>query len=118
MWGSSLIHFPTIFLFLSKTFFFSASNIIPFALSTCPLALSCATEAYLSWMHFCSQKSKNSALVKFKPRSVMMLLGIPNQKMISWMNPIALAEVRVAIGLHPIHFVNLSIATSTCVYPP
>jgi hypothetical protein len=32
---------------LSKTFFLSASNIIPLALSTCPLALGCATEAYL-----------------------------------------------------------------------
>jgi hypothetical protein len=32
---------------LSKTFFLSASNIIQLALSTCPLALGCATEAYL-----------------------------------------------------------------------
>jgi hypothetical protein len=68
-------------------------------------------------MHFCSQKSKNYALVKFDPRSMMMILGISNLKMISWMNSTAFAEVRVVIGLYSIHFVNLSMATSTCVYP-
>jgi hypothetical protein len=34
------------------------------------------------------------------------------------MNSIALAEVKAAIGLYYIHFVNLSIDTIICVYPP
>jgi hypothetical protein len=49
-------------------------------------------------MHFCSQKSKNYALVKFDPRSMMMILGISNLKMISWMNSTAFAEVRVVMA--------------------
>jgi hypothetical protein len=83
------------------------------ALSTCPLALGCATDAYLIWMLFCSQKSKNSELVKLDPRSVMMLFGIPNLNIMSYMNSTALAEVREAMGLYSIHLVKLSIATST-----
>jgi hypothetical protein len=75
-YGSSLIHFPAGFLLLSNTFFLCASCTIPLALSTCPLALGCATDAYLIWMLLCSQKSKNSELVKLDPRSVIMLLGI------------------------------------------
>jgi hypothetical protein len=47
------------------------------------LALGCAIDTYLTWKHLCSQKSKNSVLVKFDPRFVMILLGIPNLKMIS-----------------------------------
>jgi hypothetical protein len=66
------------------------------------------------WMQFCSQKSKNSTLVKLDPKSVMMLFGISNLNIISWMNSTTLAEV----DLYYINFVNLSMATSTCVYPP
>jgi hypothetical protein len=58
-------------------------------------------------------ESKNSELVKFDPRSVMMLFGIPNLNIMSCMNSNALAEVREAMGLNYIHLVNLSIATST-----
>jgi hypothetical protein len=63
----------------------------------------------------CSQKSKNSELVKLDLRSVMMLFGTRNMKIISCMNYTALAEVKEAMGLYSIHFVNLSMATSTCV---
>jgi hypothetical protein len=49
-------------------------------------------------MLFCSQKSKNSKLVKLDPRSVMMLFGIPNLNIMSYMNSTALAEVREAMG--------------------
>jgi hypothetical protein len=82
-YGSSLIHFPASFSLLSNTFFLSASSIIPLDLSTFPLALGCATDAYLIWMLLYSQKSKNSELVKLDPWSVMMLLGIPNLNIIS-----------------------------------
>jgi hypothetical protein len=64
-------------------------------------------------MLFCSQKLKNSELVKLDPRSVMMLFGILNLNIMSYMNSTALAEVREAMGLYSIHLVNLSIATST-----
>jgi hypothetical protein len=63
-------------------------------------------------MLLCSQKSKNSELVKLDPRSVMMLFGILNMNIMSWMNSTAFAEVKEAIGLYSIHFVNLSMATS------
>jgi hypothetical protein len=72
----------------------------------------------LIWILFCSQKSKNYELVKLDPKSVMILFGIPNLKIMSCMNSIALAEVREAMGLNSIHLVNLSMATSTWVYPP
>jgi hypothetical protein len=61
----------------------------------------------------CSQKSKNLELVKLDPRSVMMLFGIPNLNIISYMNSTALDEVREAMGLYSIHLVNLSMATNT-----
>jgi hypothetical protein len=61
----------------------------------------------------CSQKSKNSELVKLDPRSVMMLFGIPNLNIMSYMNSTALVEVQEAMGLYSIHFVNLSMATNT-----
>jgi hypothetical protein len=64
-------------------------------------------------MLLCSQKSKNSELVKLDPKSVIMLFGIPNLNIISYMNSTALAEVREAMGLYSIHLVNLSMATST-----
>jgi hypothetical protein len=64
-------------------------------------------------MLFCSQKSKNSELVKLDPRSVMMLFGIPNLNIMSCMNYTALAEVKEAMSLNSIHLVNLSIATNT-----
>jgi hypothetical protein len=82
-YSSSLIHFHANFSLLSNTYFLSASSIIPLALSTCPLALGCATDAYLIRMLRCSQKSKNSELVKLDPKFVMMLLGIPNLNIIS-----------------------------------
>jgi hypothetical protein len=63
-------------------------------------------------MLFCSQKSKNSELVKLDPRSVMILFGISNLNIMSYMNSTALAEVKEAMGLNSIHLVNLSIATS------
>jgi hypothetical protein len=63
-------------------------------------------------MLLCSQKSKNSTLVKLDPKSVMMLFGIPNLNIISCINSTALVEVKEAIGLYSIHFVNLSMATS------
>jgi hypothetical protein len=53
------------------------------ALYTYPLALGCATDAYLIRMLCCLQKSKNSELVKLDPKSVMMVLGIPNMNIIS-----------------------------------
>jgi hypothetical protein len=53
----------------------------------------------------CSQKSKNSELVKLDPRSVMMLFGIPNLNIMSCMNSTVLAEVREAMGLYTIHLV-------------
>jgi hypothetical protein len=49
----------------------------PFALSTCPLALGCATETYLTAMQAFSQNSQNWFAVKFDPKSVMMVLGKP-----------------------------------------
>jgi hypothetical protein len=64
-------------------------------------------------MLFCSQKSKNSELVKLDPRSVMMLFGIPNLNIMSYMNSTTLAEVKEAMGFYSIHLVNLSIVTST-----
>jgi hypothetical protein len=63
-------------------------------------------------MLLCLQKSKNSELVKLDPRSVMILFGIPNLNIISWINSTAFAEVKEAIDLYSIHFVNLSMATS------
>jgi hypothetical protein len=63
-------------------------------------------------MLLCSQKLKNSELVKLDPRSVMMLFDILNLNIISWINSTAFAEVKEAIGLYSIHFVNLSMATS------
>jgi hypothetical protein len=98
---------------LVKYLFLSASSIILLALSTWPLALGCATDVYLIWMLLCSQKSKNSELVKLDPRSVMMLFSIPNLNIISWINSTTFAQVKEAIGLYSIHFVNLSMATST-----
>jgi hypothetical protein len=62
-------------------------------------------------MLLCSQKSKNLELVKLDPRSVVMLFGIPNLNSKSWINSTSLAEVKEAIGLYSIHFVNLSVAT-------
>jgi hypothetical protein len=50
----------------------------------------------------CSRKSKNSELLKLDPKSVMMLFGIPNLNIISFMNSTALAEVREAMGLYSI----------------
>jgi hypothetical protein len=82
------------------------------ALFTWPLALGCATDAYLIWMLLCSQKLKNFELVKLDPRSVLTLFGIPNLNIISWINSTAFAEVKEAIGLYSIHFVNLLMATS------
>ena len=64
-------------------------------------------------MLFCSQKSKNSELVKLDPRSVMILFGIPNLNIMSYMNSTTLAEVKEAMVLNSIHLVNLSIATNT-----
>jgi hypothetical protein len=64
-------------------------------------------------MLHCSQKSKNSELVKLNARSVMMLFGIPNLNIISCMNSTALAEVREVMVLYSIHLVNLSMATNT-----
>jgi hypothetical protein len=64
-------------------------------------------------MLFCSQKSKNSELVKLDHRSVMMLFGIPNLNIMFCMNSTALDEVKEAMGLNSIHLVNLSIATNT-----
>jgi hypothetical protein len=64
-------------------------------------------------MLFCSQKSKNSELVKFDPKSVMILFGIPNLNIMSCMNYTSLAEVKEAMGLNSIHLVNLLIATNT-----
>jgi hypothetical protein len=46
-----------------------------------------------------------------------MLLGTPNQYMISLMSSIALATVMEVAGFTLIHFVNLSIATKICVNP-
>jgi hypothetical protein len=43
----------------------------------------------------------------------MMLFGIPNLNIMSYMNSTALAEVKEAMGLNSIHLVNLSIATIT-----
>jgi hypothetical protein len=37
----------------------------------------------LIWILLCSQKSKNSEMVKLDPRSLMMLFGIPNLNIIS-----------------------------------
>jgi hypothetical protein len=82
-YGNCLIHFPANFALLSNTFFLSASSIISLALSTYPLALGCATDTYLMRMLRCSQKSKNSKLVKLDHRSVIMLLGISNLNIIS-----------------------------------
>jgi hypothetical protein len=42
----------------------------------------------------------------------MMLFSIPNLNIIYWINSIAFAEVKEAIDLNSILFVNLSMATS------
>jgi hypothetical protein len=42
----------------------------------------------------------------------MILFGIPNLNIMSYMNSTALAEVKEAMGLNSIHLVNLTIATS------
>jgi hypothetical protein len=49
----------------------------PFARSTCPFALGCATETYLTSMDEFSQNSQNWLAVKFEPKSVMIVLGKP-----------------------------------------
>jgi hypothetical protein len=43
----------------------------------------------------------------------MMLFGIPNLNIMSYMNSTALVEVQEAMGLYSIHFVNLSMETNT-----
>jgi hypothetical protein len=70
------------------------------------LALGCATDAYLIWILLCSQKSKNSELVKLDPKSVIMLFGIPNLNIISCMNSTTLTEVREVMSLYSIHLVK------------
>src|SRR3954463_7177396 len=65
-----------------------------------------------------SQKSWNSAAVKFVPLYVMMLCGTPNLKIIDLMKFTAVRAVELVIGTASIHLVNLSTATSSCVLPP
>ena len=68
-------------------------------------------------MELLSQNSQNVFPVKLEPRSVMIVLGKPNLCSMSHKKSIALSEVSLTIGLYSIHFVNLSIATKTCVNP-
>src|SRR4051812_47055797 len=48
----------------------------------------------------------------------MMLCGTPNLKMMDLMKLIAVRDVELVIGTASIHLVNLSTATSRCVWPP
>jgi hypothetical protein len=59
---------PPFLLFSSWSLFLRPSIIMPFALSTWPLALGCATETYLILMHAFSQNSQNWLAVKFDPK--------------------------------------------------
>jgi hypothetical protein len=52
------------------------------------------------------------------PLSVMMELGTPKQKMMSWMKLTAWLEPIFTRGFASIHLVNLSTATSRWVKPP
>jgi hypothetical protein len=65
-----------------------------------------------------SQKSLNFLVVNWVPLSVIMLLGMLNWYMISWINNIALAAIMEAFGFASIHLVNLSTAMKMCVNPP
>src|SRR4051812_10878622 len=65
-----------------------------------------------------SRKFWNSAAVKFMPLSVMMLCGTPNLKMIDLMKLTDMRVVELVMGTASIHLVNLSTATSSCVFPP
>jgi hypothetical protein len=47
-----------------------------------------------------------------------MLLGMPNQYMISLMNSTILATVMEVAGFTLIHFVSLSTAMKMCMNPP
>jgi hypothetical protein len=49
---------------------------------------------------------------------VTRVLGKPKLCKMSQMKATTQSTVRVVIGLYLIHFVNLSIATNTCVKPP
>jgi hypothetical protein len=97
---------------------FKPWRIMPLEHSTWPLLYGCDTEASLIWMPESSQKSLNSIVVNWVPLSVIILLGTPNQYMISLMNYTALAAVFEAPGFTSIHFVNLCTATKMCVNPP
>jgi hypothetical protein len=49
---------------------------------------------------------------------VIIVLGKPKRCKISQMKVTTRSVVSIAIGLYSIHFVNLLMATNTCVKPP
>jgi hypothetical protein len=55
---------------------------------------------------------------KLDPKSVMMVLGKPKRCKMSEMKVTTRSTVSIAIGLYPVHLVNLSMATNTCVKSP
>jgi hypothetical protein len=64
-----------------------------------------------------SQKSRNLSLVNWVPLLVMIELGTPIQKIMSWTKLIACLESIMARGLALINLVNLSTMTSRWVKP-
>ena len=84
----------------------------PFALSTCPLACGCATDAKSISIPQSLAQYWNSLAVNGELRSVIILLGMPNLCMMSCMNSTAFSALYLTKGLYAIYFVNLSIATN------
>jgi hypothetical protein len=69
-------------------------------------------------MSMSTQNSLNSLAVNWVLLSVIILLGTPNQYMISLMNSTALAAMMEAAGFTSIHLVNLFTVMKMCVNPP
>jgi hypothetical protein len=119
-------HFPA--LVLSRTWTsspcrvrihsFLPCSIRSFARSTCPFVRRWATVAQSTWMLLSSQKSRSFSPVNWVPLSVIIELGTPKQKIMSWTKLIACLELILGRGLASIPLVNLSIATSRWVKPP
>jgi hypothetical protein len=75
------------------------------------------TAAQSTQMLLSSQKSRNLSPVNCVSLSVMMELGTPKQKTMSWTKLATCLEPILAKGLASIHLVDLSTVTSTWVKP-
>ena len=88
------------------------------ALSTYPLACGCATDAKSMLIPQSLAHRVNSFAVNGDPKSVMMLMDMPNLCMMSCINSIVFSVLYLTKGLYSIHLVNLSIATKIYLNPP